>query len=650
MNAQSLSERQAALPVVLGGGLIGLAISRALSSAGIKHYLLGEKPNSLPRLGESLNAEGSLEIARQFPEFSRFFFAKRQQALFFGGHALSFDFLESQGARAFYPWLGLPANIPFFHVDRIGFDQALFEAATADPCCVFVQDRAEGLDYDPFADRIEAVRLAKGKALASRYVFDATNHVRFVARKIGVPYLRIGEPRRVVFAHYRLAGKATVASAEPACACGYMADVLRGVASRFCPACGTEDQRLVPPASSPASTGSNEPSPWSTATSLLRLDGEADLAEGLAWCIPLGDYVSVGVSVDPAQSPYAPGVLMDWVEAAYARRGIDVRAAFPDRGAPVSIVHEHYNHPRCYGRNWLLTGPSCCQFWFPSAAGVATGLVAARLAPGLLETPAQTSLLYQAYIDRLAASHAGLEWLVRDDPAALGLDDLRQRADAMAAGSARRLSLYLGMLPAPPVLADGGALSRMFEGDRLRLNPVRIEETPPASQATRLFAKIAPASASEQAPLLSRPATLDGPAAVLGLVEILSGKLDVSKSAGLLSPDFRLQIDGIVLSGVKPWAAWVGLLRDSRQAGLELVAAKLERQDSRWMLCGQWQAADGGGRLASPVFGIGFEMDDGRVAAIQTSRADYSFVLGDHILPQAAFAAVLGRLGEKAAA
>ena len=58
-------DQQAAYPVILDTGLTGMAISRALAAAGMKHALVGNRPTDAPRLGESLNAEGSLEIARQ---------------------------------------------------------------------------------------------------------------------------------------------------------------------------------------------------------------------------------------------------------------------------------------------------------------------------------------------------------------------------------------------------------------------------------------------------------------------------------------------------------------------------------------------------------------------------------------------------------
>jgi flavin-dependent dehydrogenase len=605
---QSSSDRQTARPVILGAGLTGMAISRTLSAAGITHVLVGDQPTETPRLGESLNAEGSLEIARQFPEYTRFFFDKQQLALFFDGHALSFDSIQYAAGRAYYPLLGYPSTVQLLHVDRVGFDRALFEAVIADDHCLYVEDRAVALDYHPAADCIDGVLLASGKTIAATYVFDATNYVRFVARKLGVRCNLIGKARRVVFAHYRAAGK----------------------------------RQDAPP-------------PWMQATALLRLDARTDPTEGLAWCIPLGEYVSVGVSVDPEKAAANPTLLLDWVDKAYSTRGIDVRGVFSARGAPVDLRYEHYTHERCYGRNWLLAGPSCCQVWFPSAAGVATGLVAARLAPDVLRAPVQTPSLYQAYIDQAAASHSMLEWLVRDDPWSVTLNDLQQRSQAMIGGNVKRLAGYLGLQGTPTELAFGDALSRMYESDRLLANPLRIDTALPEAQATRLFATIGEpdpwTDAPIEVPVFTRPDTLDGPEAILGLVDILSGQLPVAQSADLVTPDLQVQIDQFQLQGIDPWTAWVTFLRNSpRVTELELVPASLSGDGSQWVSTVQWQGSKGEQQLVSPPFSITFVMANERVAAIQTQRADYTFVMGDFILPSVAFAALLGQLVAKAAA
>lgn len=658
--SESVVDRQIPLPVILGTGLTGVAISRSLSAQGIGHVLLGGRPTDMPRLGESLNPEGSLELVRQFPGESRFFFRKRRQALFFGAHALSFDFPELAEGPAYGALLGFPATISLLHVDRIGFDRAIFEAAVADSNCFYLEDQAVGLEYQPCTGRIEGVRLAGGRTIAAAYVFDATNHVCFVARKLGIRRQVIGPPRRVVFAHYRLSRKPPAnpptVSAPASCPCSQAANFVRSLTRKFGPVCAAQETATAEPPSE-TSTGERQaaPLPWLQTTALLRLIGKTDGVEGLAWCIPLGDYVSVGISVDAGRVRAAPALLLNFVERAYARRGLDVRGAFPERGAPVDFPYEHYDHERCFGRNWLLAGPSCCQFWFPSAAGVATGLIAARLAPEVLRHPADAPVLYQDYIDRQAAGHSGLDWLVRDDPEAVTAATLRQRSEAMIQGNVRRLSRYLRLQAPPPELAFGAALTRLYESDRRLANPVRIDAAPPEAQAARLFAApCGPGGRTAEparVPVLARQDDPKAPEAILGIVDLWSGKGDPARSDHLVTPNLEVRIDGFSLEGVTSWRAWVAFLRGAgRVEGLELVPGSIAAQDGPWVLTCQWQGTRSGRHLVSPPFTLGFRLADGRVSVIETRRADYAFVVGDFILPRVAFTAVLGRLAGKAAA
>jgi flavin-dependent dehydrogenase len=608
MAHQFSSHRETPRPVILGAGLSGLAVSRALSAASIEHVLVGDPPGEMPRLGESLNAEGSLEIARQFPALARYFFDKQRVALFFGEHALAFESIQASAAPAYYALFGYPTTVPLLHVDRVGFDRALFEAAVADAHCLHVEGRAAALDYRPDADRIDAVELASGQRVASSYVFDATNHARFVARRLDVRLTRIGEPRRVVFAHYRAA-----------------------------------DRRP------------DAPPPWMPATSLLRLEARTDHVDGLAWCIPLGGYVSVGISVDPAKTRANPELLLDWTDKAYATVGIDVRGAFAARGTPVDLRYEHYTHARCYGRNWLLAGPSCCQVWFPSAAGVATGLIAARLAPNLLCTPAETGALYQSYMDQTAASHSMLDWLAHGDPRSVTSRELRQRSQAMVIGNVKRLARYLGLQGPPVQLAFGDAFARMYESDRLLASPLRIDAAQREALATRLFAKSRAADASScapiEAPVLTRPDNLDGPEAILGLIDVLAGRRDTATWAQFVAPDLRVKIDQFELQGADQWTSWVAFVRAARKVEkLDFVPSTLTHKDGAWILTGQWQGMRAGRPAASPLFSVTLTMTQGRVAAIATRRADYTFAIGDAFLPQVAFAALLGRLAGRNAA
>jgi len=604
-------------PVILGAGLTGMAISHALSSAGIAHVLVGDRPTQTPRLGESLNAEGSLEIVRQFSNLAGFFFNKRRQALFFGKHTISFDSIQYAAAPAYYSLLGYPTTVQLLHVDRIGFDTALFDRVITDMNCMYMADRAVSLDYDPATDRINGIELASGGRIIPTYVFDATNHACFVARRVGGRFTLLGERRRVVFAHYR------AADTSPA-----------GPAGRSGPVVQHR---------------------WMDTTSLLRLDSRKDRVEGLSWCIPLGNYVSVGISVDPAQTVAGSEVLLDWVDKAWSTRGIDVRAAFPVRGAPVDVRHDHYNHERCHGRNWLLAGASCCEFWFPAAAGVGTGLVAARLAPEILKRPALAPQQYQDYLDQVARTHPRLEWLVRDDPWQISLEELRRRSWTIVNGNLKRLGGYLGLNDTPFELSFGDALLRLFESDRRLANPLHLDTAPLQAQATRLFATSEESDpwtdAPVRVPVLSRPPDLPGPPAILGLVDILSGRRPVESSAELVSPDLIVQIDEFQLRGVDQWNAWANSLRKSpRVTNLELVPGSLNAANTAnvanadWTLTAQWQGSMGGRRFVSPQFSITFQMMNDRVHMIRTGREDYTFVIGDSILPPVAFAAVLDQL------
>ena len=67
-----------ATAVIIGCGLTGLAISRSLSKAGVRHLLLGKPAaKGTPRLGESINAEGTVDLEEFFPELKDTYFRKR---------------------------------------------------------------------------------------------------------------------------------------------------------------------------------------------------------------------------------------------------------------------------------------------------------------------------------------------------------------------------------------------------------------------------------------------------------------------------------------------------------------------------------------------------------------------------------------------
>ncbi len=593
------------LPIILGGGLTGLAISRQLSAARIEHVLVCAPPGDKPRLGESLNAEGSLEAARQFPDYGRFFHDKQRVALFFGDDAVSFDAIRSDAAPAWYAASGYPGDVRLVHVERVGFDQALYDAVVADACCRRLDDRAVAVDVRPGTERIHQVRLASGRVLAASYVFDATNHLRVVPRSLGLAQRVIGEPRRVVFAHY------------------------------------ARDARPAPGAAPP----------WLRATLLLRLQSRRDGVDGLAWCIPLGDYVSIGIGVDPATTSANAELLLQWTERAYAARGIAVRDAFAARGAPVDLRYQHYDHDRCHGANWLLAGPTCCQVWFPSAAGVGSGLLAARLAPDLLHAPRRAGAIYQDYMDDVSRSHGRLDWLAHAAPDALSPADVRRHAATMARGNVRRLASYVGLERTPAELNFGNALLRLFESARGTATPLETQHVAPSAQASQVFAQARDVDpwmdplVRLQLPTQSAP--LNGPAAVLAISQSLSRLEPVDTESHFLGADFQLEIDDMVSNGTAAWSLWITLLREARQTPPSWLPLSLEADDGDWVLGGRWISTDAQGPVVSMPVRIHLSLHGEVIHRVRLSRVEHACVLGESLMPRAALIVALARLTAK---
>jgi hypothetical protein len=224
----------------------------------------------------------------------------------------------------------------------------------------------------------------------------------------------------------------------------------------------------------------------------------------------------------------------------------------------------------------------------------------------------------------------------------------------MVGSNIKRLGSYLDLQDPPAELAFGDATLRLFERDRRAASPVRIDAALPQAQATRLFATTGEpdpwTDAPIQVPVLTRPDNLQGPTAILGLVDVLSGRLEAERSAGLVSGDLKVQVDQFQLTGAGQWNAWVTLLRNSpRITKLDLVPGALEAAGPEWVLTAQWQGSIGDRQAVSPPLTMNFEMSGDLVAAIRMQRADCTFVTGDSILPQAMFAAMVGQLMAAAA-
>jgi flavin-dependent dehydrogenase len=352
---------RAGAPVVLGSSMSGLLVSLALSRAGIRHVLVGgAEPGATPRLGESLNEVAGPELWRRFGrDLSRFFYRKAHISLMNGSLAsLAYisdpnrslaDMARYAGGDAFHRPI---ANGTLFHLDRAGFDPVVYRMARGDRHCTFLERRITGLEVSRDTDAVCAVTLDDGSVLRDpSYVLDATGPRALVAAAAGVGETAIAAGQRVVWSHYR--------REEGACA------------------------RLW----------------WLHGTNLLRLRRELDGIDGMAWMIPLGTSLSVGVSLEAAgadgRSLDTPAVLR-LLDAAYRRRGLDYRAVYPEAHPQPDVVHTYGVRDRAYGRNWLLVGGSFITGWFPASSGLWTATAAAGLIPELLAEPMRVGAYYES--------------------------------------------------------------------------------------------------------------------------------------------------------------------------------------------------------------------------------------------------------------
>ena len=343
----------AEMPVVIGSGLTGLSISCCLSRASIDHVLIGVRPDTSPRLGESLNLDGTILIQEMFPQLSRFFYPKREVLGYLGDYKVTCDFVVGERAvsRAIFRSLGYTPATEFLQVDRVGFDRALWDLAVASDHCKVAAAEVAAMEFDATSDRFTGVRLSDASVIRPSYVFDATNHGRLLGQAANIGLRTFNAPQRVAYTHYHR----------------------RADASR-------------------------ETEAWELTTAIVRLFPATDGIDAMAWCIPLGDYISVGISAAAEETDLDDEALMERTAAAFARHGIDYRQRFSDRVELKALRHRYYAYERAAGGNWLLAGPSFCQVWWMSGTGVGTALAAAQLAPRLLRDPARWGAEYDRYM------------------------------------------------------------------------------------------------------------------------------------------------------------------------------------------------------------------------------------------------------------
>ena len=407
----------AILPIVIGSGLTGLSISYCLSRAGIDHVLIGRRPDASPRVGESMNLEGSLLLLEIFPQLSRFYFPKKQVLGYCGDYEVICDFDVSQRAvsRAVFRTLGYAPMDEFLQVDRVGFDAALWDIVVASTRCTQLDGPVAGLEFDPRTDAFSQVRLSDGTMFRPSYVFDGTNHGRLLGQAAELAHRPLSNPQRVAYTHYHR-----------------------------------------------ASNASGPPEAWELTTAIVRLFRESDGIDAIAWCIPLGDYVSVGLSMKATESELPDTDLLDRVASAFVRYGVDYRRRYSVWAAVKGLTHSYFVYERAFGANWLLAGPSFCQVWWMASAGVGTALTAAQLAPKLLDDPARWGAEYDRYMKRLVAIQETFDYFALAPREAYEPKSLHRFSDAFVMNNLSRLAASARMRDSRLALAASPALGWMF--------------------------------------------------------------------------------------------------------------------------------------------------------------------------------------------
>lgn len=330
------------VPVIIGGGIGGMLISRALCRKNIRHVLVGSPQlGDTPKLGESMTEACTIEFTQDFDGYESYLFAKNYTPFFMGDivAGLRFDFFGTM-ASLFLD----KAPRAFIHVDRIGFDQALFDEVSACEQCYWIDDLVVDVDYDREGDRLTRLRLKNGATIEPSYAWDCTNHIRLLGRKLEIPYQNFDAPRQVIFTHYM---------------------------QKDCEdLCHREDL------------------PWMHATTLLRAETEFDNLNGVSWFIPLGKYVSVGISMAPEDiGDRNPEEIITALTKAYQNRGIDYSREFARRKEIVSVPSQHFMHERFYGANWSMVGGCAASTWFTSGSQISMLACMAAMADRIIDEP-----------------------------------------------------------------------------------------------------------------------------------------------------------------------------------------------------------------------------------------------------------------------
>ncbi len=382
------------VPVIVGGGIGGMLISRALCKKNIHHVLVGSSQlGDTPKLGESMTEACTIEFTQDFKGYEKYLFKKDMTPFFMGDivAGLRFDFFGTMASL-------FENDVPrtFIHVDRIGFDQALFDEVSVRPECHWIDSVVTDVEHDAASDKITALRLKSGETISPTYVWDCTNHIRLLGRKLAIPYQDFDAPRQVIFTHY----------------------------------CQKDRKDLC----------HREDLPWMHATTLLRAHQAVDGLEGVSWFIPLGSYVSVGISVLPQDiGDRNPEEIITALTKAYQIRGLDYTKDFSRRKEIVSVPSQHFMYERCFGSNWSMVGGSAASTWFTSGSQISMLACMASMADKIIEQPKVYGEHYSRHVRGFARTQTVYDTLLSSN---IGPLDAMKFLSGIVDQARRRISSY----------------------------------------------------------------------------------------------------------------------------------------------------------------------------------------------------------------
>ena len=342
--------------------------------------------------------------------------------------------------------MGFTSPPEFIHVDRVGFDNALFRKVAASQYLTRIESLVDSIDYNAGTDEIDALHLANGETLQPSYVFDCTNHVRLLGKALNIPLETISAPQRVVFNHFHAEGDA--------------------------PICDSVELE------------------WLHATNILRLYEDIDGYNGLAWLIPLGNYVSAGVSMPKDDNERSDDDVMDLLAAAYARRGMPYLEYFSKPAKQLSVPYQQYFfHERAYGKNWLLAGPSYGQVWFPSASGVGAAMVAGYIAADIIESPEEVGQLYQDYVIGLKESHTIFDRMILKHHSELTPELMKVESNRIVTENVKRVARLATIQNGAAGAAFGKIILKAVSREGVASSSCVVYKTDMADQTRTVFSQ-----------------------------------------------------------------------------------------------------------------------------------------------------------------